>query len=355
MRQPAALLATPRRPTPHLIGSSLLCGLAGAVLCLGVAAQTPDPEQVKSLIAQATAVAGTDMKAPLVLCKAATELAQPTDDQMHALLVTAMSNSYAEPVKVFDNLYFLGTTWVSAWALTTRKGIILFDSLDNEQEAKDSIEGGLRKLGLDPARIRYIVVTHAHGDHYGGVNYLVGRYHPKVVMSNIDWAELAKPKLQFDDEMWGRPPRRDVGVRDGDHITLGGTRVNLFVTAGHTPGTVTSVFTVKDHGHLQRAVLWGGTSFNFGHITSRLESYIASAERFETLAHKDHLTVLLSNHPGYDESFAKMKILTAADTGQANPYVIGEDATARFMTVAKLCAKATLASYDSEALGSMAR
>ncbi|WP_300779895.1 MBL fold metallo-hydrolase [Enhydrobacter sp.] len=90
------------------------------------------------------------------------------------------------PTKVFDNLYFVGAKWVSAWAITTDGGIILLDSLNNEQEAREDIEGGLKELGLDPASIKKINVTHAHGDHYGGAKYLQEKYHAQVVMSDID-------------------------------------------------------------------------------------------------------------------------------------------------------------------------
>jgi metallo-beta-lactamase class B len=329
--------------------TSIAAALALALFAASRAqAQSADPAQVDALIAQATNAAGDDMKAPLQLCKTATA-PQPSEQQEHAELAKLMTNSYLPPAKVFDNLYFLGTSWVSAWAVTTPKGIILFDALDNDQEAKDSIEGGLKKLGLNPGDIKYIVVTHAHGDHYGGVNYLVEHYHPKVIMSDVDWGELEKPKLQFDDPNWGRPPKRDISVKDGYQLKLGGETVKLYVTAGHTPGTLSAIFPVKDKGRTRNAVLWGGTAFNFGKIPERLRMYIASSDRFEARAKPDHLAVLLSNHERYDDTFAKLKVLAAAPDGP-NPYVIGEDATKRFFEVAGLCARATLASFDSEAL-----
>src|ERR1700722_438630 len=67
-----------------------------------------------------------------------------------------------EPVKVFDQLYLVGQNWVSSWALTTSQGIIILDTEDNPAEAKEIIEGGLVKLGLDPNQIKYIVITHEH-------------------------------------------------------------------------------------------------------------------------------------------------------------------------------------------------
>jgi metallo-beta-lactamase class B len=315
-------------------------------------AQTGNPAEVDEFVAKATRVAGEDMKAPLQLCKAATQTHEPTEEEQHAGLAKLMANSYVPPAKAFDNLYFLGTSWVSAWALVTPKGIILFDALDNDQEAKDSIEGGLKKVGLSPNDIRYIVVTHAHGDHYGGVNYLVERYHPKVIMSKTDWAELEKPKLQFDDPNWGRPPKRDISVNDGYKLKLGGETVRLFVTAGHTPGTLSAEFPVYSNGRKRNAILWGGTAFNFGKLPDRLQMYIDSSDRFQKRTKSDHLEVLLSNHAQYDNTFAKLKVLEA-DPAAPNPYVIGQDATGRFFQIAGLCARAMLASFDQEALKSM--
>ncbi|MGA2553002.1 MAG: MBL fold metallo-hydrolase [Burkholderiaceae bacterium] len=317
-----------------------------SVLALG---QTADPAEVDAAITKATRIAGDDMKAPLELCKTATQTSELSEEQMHVQLANMMANSYVPPARVFDNLYFLGTSWVSAWALVTPRGIVLFDALDNDQEAKDSIEGGLTKLGLNPSDIRFIVVTHAHGDHYGGVNYLVQRYHPKVIMSRTDWAELDKPNLQFDDPNWGRPPKRDIAVEDGYKLKLGGESVKLFVTAGHTPGTLSAEFRVRENGRPSNAILWGGTSFNFGKIPERLLMYIASSDRFEARTKSDHLEVLLSNHARFDQTFDKLKVLQASPGGP-NPYVIGEDATRRFFAIAGLCARATLASFDAEAL-----
>jgi metallo-beta-lactamase class B len=58
------------------------------------------------------------------------------------------------PARAFENLYFLGDSWVSAWAISTPDGIILLDALNSGAEAAKLIEGGLRSVGLDPAHIK---------------------------------------------------------------------------------------------------------------------------------------------------------------------------------------------------------
>lgn len=84
------------------------------------------------------------------------------------------------PGKAFDNLANVGGAWASAWAsdwasasaLDTSGGMLLIDALNNDAEAAQLIDGGLRPLGMDPARIKTVIVTHAHGDHDGGAKHL---------------------------------------------------------------------------------------------------------------------------------------------------------------------------------------
>src|SRR5262245_10574936 len=74
---------------------------------------------------------------------------------------------HADPVKVFDNLYFVGQTEYSAWAITTSAGIIVMDAIYN-YSVEDEVINGLRTLGLDPKQIKFVAISHAHGDHVGG-------------------------------------------------------------------------------------------------------------------------------------------------------------------------------------------
>src|ERR1700748_1840701 len=67
------------------------------------------------------------------------------------------------PAKAADNLYFLGDGIVAAWAVDTSDGIILIDTMNNQAEVDKYIIGGLQKLGLDPARIKTIIISHGHG------------------------------------------------------------------------------------------------------------------------------------------------------------------------------------------------
>ena len=314
------------------------------------AQQKGDQAMAEQHLAAAKSAAGSDLKGALANCgKIGKPLVIPKD-KIHGLLQKVIAKGRFEPAKVFDNLYFVGAKWVSSWAVKTDDGIILIDTLNNDREAADYIAGGLRELGLDPASIKKIIVTHAHGDHYGGARYLHRKYGAEIIMSAADWQELAKPVLQYDDSLWGRPPERGATVSDGETVTLGDTAVTVYLTPGHTPGTLSLVFPVRDGSATHTAMLWGGNGFNFGAVPSRFVSYIHSAERFRDLAQGKGIDVFLSNHSGLDGTGPKLKALKARSPGDANPFVIGVDAVTRDMTVLSECGKAVLASFDAEAV-----
>ncbi len=325
-------------------------GIAVALIAAGFAAcstqttptaQTGAPSQasVDAHIAQAQSAAGADLQPLMGLCKP-DQTAGASQEQKEHGLAALMALPAPEPGRAFDNLYFVGAAWVSAWAIKTSDGIILIDALDNDAEAAAQIEGGLRKLGMNPQDIRTIIVTHAHGDHYGGVNYLVSRYHPRVVMSEADWT-ITETKLEFESAHWGAVPKRDVAVKDGDVITQGDTRVTLYQTPGHTRGTLSPMFDVYANGVKHRALLWGGTAFNFGKDLPRLDSYINSTARMMQVAQSQQVDVLLSNHPNYDSAMTKLGALRAQQGQGSNPFVIGAPTVQRSLTVMNQCAQAT--------------
>jgi metallo-beta-lactamase class B len=132
---------------------------------------------------------------------------------------------YAEPAKVFDNLHFVGGKLHSAWALTTREGIILLDTI-YPYNSEELIIGGMQKLGLDPKNIKYVLISHAHADHIGGAEMLQTRYGVRVVMGGPDWDLVEK----YPNRYKTMAPKRDIVATDGMKITLGDTTVTIWLT-----------------------------------------------------------------------------------------------------------------------------
>jgi metallo-beta-lactamase class B len=256
------------------------------------------------------------------------------------------SRWYAEPAKVFDNLYFVGEIEYSAWAVSTSAGIILIDAIF-DYSVEEEVVGGLKKLGLDPTTIKYVIVSHAHRDHVGGARYLQDHFGARVVMSAADWDLIERTT-----GTWPKP-KRDMVATDGQRLTLGDTTVTLYLTPGHTLGTISTLVPVKDGPRTHLAAAWGGTAFNW--ITNRtayitpdrpdrfwFETYSTSAQRFRDIVAKAGADVLIANHTNFDGSKTKLPRLAKRQANEPHPYVIGNDSVQRYLTVADECAKAGL-------------
>jgi metallo-beta-lactamase class B len=242
---------------------------------------------------------------------------------------------HAEPVKVFDNLYFVGMTEFSAWAVTTSLGLIVIDPLF-DYSVEDEVVEGLRKLGFDPTDIEYVLVSHGHLDHVGGAKLLQERFGARVLLTAEDW-----DLLERDNPPW--KPRRDLTIADGEKLTLGDTTLTMYHTPGHTLGTVSTLIPLRDGAQSHLAALWGGTAFNFGPDAARLRAYAESAVRFRELATAAGADVVLSNHTSYDGSKEKLPKLAARRAGAPHPYVVGTPSVRAYLTVANECAQAVLA------------
>jgi metallo-beta-lactamase class B len=249
------------------------------------------------------------------------------------------ANWYASPYKVFDNFYWLGTRQHSSWALRTSDGLIIIDT-NFAWATEPEIINGLTTLGLDPKQIKYVVISHAHGDHDQGAAELQKRFGAKVVMGAPAWdSTLQRPATAA-----GGVPTKDVVVpATGMKLTLGDTTIDIVPTPGHTPGTLSYVFPVKDQGRTVTVAYSGGTLTGaFGTNAARWDEYIESQKRIAKAAADAGATVILSNHSEYDNAYTKARLIAAKrEVGEEHPFVIGAAGVQRYFTVMTECATAS--------------
>ena len=331
---------------PGPVGRWLATGLIAALAGAGVLGQSA-PDSVESHVAAAKAAAGQEHTAVFnSLCAAPAPAPAPQRGQPPAAQPRGApgppprSQWHADPAKVFDNLYYLGQTEYSAWAVTTSDGIIVVDAL-YDYSVEDEIAGGLTKLGLDPEKIKYVLVSHGHIDHVGGARFLQDRFNARVIMSEADWDLVGRSTAA-----WPKP-KRDIVATDGQQLTLGDTTLTMYLTPGHTPGTISTLIPVKDQGRPHVAAEWGGTGFNFTITPDKprkfwFEQYSKSADHFRDAVTKAGADVLIANHPNQDGAKAKLAALANRKPGDPNPYVIGADSVRRYVTMVGECAKAGL-------------
>jgi len=250
-----------------------------------------------------------------------------------------------QPQQVFDNLYFIGQGAVSAWAVKTSAGLVIIDSLNNPSEAEYILVDGLRKLGLNPADMKYLIITHEHGDHYNGVRYLQDTYGVQAVASDIAWTAM--------DNGTATRPKRNITVASGQFWTVGDTTFHFTITPGHTPGALSTIIPLKDHGRSHAGALFGGFGIP-GSVDTKVQQ-LDSIERFSQATQAMGVDVLLANHQTQDMSLYNQDLLRhrrvkpgtdgtrASQYLDPHPYVVGERYYQRYLDLQQECIRVSAA------------
>jgi metallo-beta-lactamase class B len=302
------------------------------------------PDTVEKEVAKARHFAGNDFQSSLYLCEAASSKGA---DSLSAA-------RWLPPTRAFDNLWFIGSTFVGVWVLRTSDGLILFDSLGSEADVREHLEPGLHSLGLDPASIRYVLITHGHWDHYGGAKYLQERYGARIGLSREDWDLLAREKPgslarapYFGADQADRvPPRRDLEITDGMNLKQGNTELSLFVSPGHTPGTLSALIPVRENARTYVLSLLGGTAFPRKlEPDSQMGGLVAFENSVRILAERSRragAVGLINTHPHVDGTEQRLAQSQTRKPGDPNPFVLGADKVQRYYGMFQACLRAAM-------------
>lgn len=235
---------------------------------------------------------------------------------------------FVRPREVFDRLYYVGQSAVSAWAYDTGEGLVVFDSLNDAAEAEGILVPGLEALGFSGGDIKHLVITHEHFDHYGGARYLQDTFHPATYASAAAWEAMVQVE---------GGPVQDKTIEEGQVLTIGNVTFNFYVTPGHTPGTVSTIFKVYDNGVEHTAGFYGGVGIPSN--ASAKDQQIASLNRFADLAREAGVDTLIANHQNQDRSLYHFDLLDHRPDGADHPFVIGGDAFDRYLRVNGQCVR----------------
>lgn len=263
-----------------LLTASVFLTLAFSVIAHGTEVGSIGP----AARAEAQSLAGTDtlLNRALVLC-------DPNPDR------TEIAKQEELPAaRIFDNLYFLGNKSVSAWLWEGPDGFVLIDTLSSAEEAAQ-ILSGLQNFGIDPVRIKRVIITHGHFDHSGGAQFLRNKLSSALFAMTEQTYRVA---LQENSSHGAAFPKADIILTDGMRWH-GGLRI--VETPGHSPGTTSVILPVRAGNSTYVASLLGGSA-SYRLPDRDLRAYSSSTRRFAAIAAASGSDYVISNHQAIDST-----------------------------------------------------
>lgn len=150
----------------------------------------------------------------------------------------------APPVRIHDNVFFVGTCGISVLLVTSPQGHVLIDTA--EEEAAPQILANIRRLGFEPRDIKWMLASHIHFDHTGGHAAMQAATGARIAALPDQARELQQGTPPSDDPQHGvikgiTPVRVDHVLTDGVPFSVGSNQLIPFSTPGHTRGSTTWV------------------------------------------------------------------------------------------------------------------
>ncbi|MEW6319829.1 MAG: subclass B3 metallo-beta-lactamase [Acidobacteriota bacterium] len=245
-------------------------------------------------------------------------------------------NAPREPFEVFGNTWYVGPQGLSSLLVVTTDGLVVVDG--GLPQSAASIVANIRKLGHDPAQVKYILTSHAHYDHAGGLRGLQRRTGATVVASAASARALALGHPTPDDPQFGGASRSQdfpavtSGVRvvgDGEMLRVGDTVFTAHHTPGHTPGATSWTWQACKGERCLNMVYADSVSavsndtYRFtggGGHAGIVESFRASIRKLGALP----CDIVVSTHPfvaGLDEKLARRAASGVAPGAAGDPMV----------------------------------
>ncbi|UVW28544.1 subclass B3 metallo-beta-lactamase [Massilia sp. H6] len=162
-----------------------------------------------------------------------------------------------EPFAVYGNTYYVGTGGISALLVTSEAGHVLIDVGAPKSPAR--IAQHIRKLGFKVEDIRYILNSHAHHDHAGGIGELQKLSGATVLASPASLALISSGQPDHTDpqlrHLLPMTPVKKVGVvHDGEVVRLGPIALTAHFTPGHTKGGTSWTWQSMENGRVVNMV-----------------------------------------------------------------------------------------------------
>jgi len=254
-----------------------------------------------------------------LLTLAGTAQAQTPKDLLAALLVKW--NTPTEPFRMIGNVYYVGTDGLASYLITSPQGHILVDTV--MPEATSQIKANIEKLGFKVADIKYLLNTHAHIDHTGGLAEMKQASGAQLVAGEADKPLLEGgyyPGARKETALNFPPVKVDRTVREGDTVTIADVTLTARETPGHSPGCTSWEFSVKDGDATRSALIFcsGTVALNRLVTNPTYPGIVTDYKKTFARAQDMKPNVLLAPHP---EMYKMAEKRTKLAEGGPNPFV----------------------------------
>jgi metallo-beta-lactamase class B len=233
-------------------------------------------------------------------------------------------NQPVEPYRIAGNLYYVGSSGISSYLITTPAGHVVIDA--GYESTVPIVEANIRKLGYKVEDVRYLLNTQAHYDHAAGFAALKKSTGAQLVVSGRDADVIERggtADFSFGDAHPFPPAKVDRRVKDGDTVTLGKLTLHAHVTPGHTKGCTTWSFEVIENNRPLQVVDMGGlTVLDSTRLVGNAAypEIVADYERSFAALRKIPVDIFIGAHPAYYDGTAKAAKAKANPAGP-NPFI----------------------------------
>jgi metallo-beta-lactamase class B len=189
-------------------------------------------------------------------------------------------NKPVPPFRIMGNLYYVGAIEITSYLITTPHGHFLLDG--GFVETAPQIERNIVQLGFKLSDVKYLLNSHAHYDHAGGLAELKKLTGAKFVASAGDADLLRKGghgDFRFGDTLLFPPIEPDKIILDGESLQLADQVMTAHLTPGHTKGTTTWTTKIQD-GARTYDVVFVGSQSSLDYKFVKEESYPGIATDF---------------------------------------------------------------------------
>jgi glyoxylase-like metal-dependent hydrolase (beta-lactamase superfamily II) len=192
------------------------------------------------------------------------------------------------PIEFSDNCYLirhdkgvlLWDTGVPDAVATMPDGMVVANGAITYRRAR-TLASQLAELGVKPADVTYVALSHTHGDHVGNVA-LFSSSTVLIQGAEYDWAMAGPNKPAF-------APAATITRLAGDHDVFGDGSVTILSTPGHTPGHQSLLVRLPKTGH----VVLSGDAVHFRDNWDNQRVPAMNVNREQTLASLQRLQGVL--------------------------------------------------------------